>query len=175
MDASPGRPEKISRPAANGSLAGGSGNALLRLLFLALFWTACAQETPSYRDLTVRVAAPETTGHPAAGTGFLLIDDDPNLILCRVRLDNLGRGSQIQMSEFRLEIEDCSIEVSSADEHGRLSFHFVPPGSYWVVNLDPVRLGEDRVIWAHPVRVPGDEAAPEVRLQRSNAALFVVD
>ena len=119
------------------------------------------------------VEAPGTSLNPAKGTSFLLIDEDPNVIFSRVKIELPGTDREVLFGAFRQAVENCSVDLGSADENGSLTFRDVPQGSYWVINLDPVRMGDKRIIWAHPVTVGEQEAPRLVRLKRSNAALFI--
>ena len=151
----------------------GTRSASMLLLLAPAVFLSCAENLPSSRDIVVLVEAPGFSRHPARGLGFLLIDKDPNVIISRVRFDFLGLDRQEELAAFRREVEAASIDRSSADENGSLTFRDVPSGSYWVINLDPVSVGDNRIIWAHPVSV-GEPGVPRtVRLQRSNAALIL--
>ena len=161
---------KISQAAG---LPGKTGSALSILIFVLVVFLACAEEVPISRDVVVMVEAPGLSLNPAKGTSFLLIDEDPNVIFSRVKIEFPGTDREVLFSAFRQAVEGCSIDLGSADENGSLTFRDVAPGSYWVINLDPVRMGDKRIIWAHPVTVGEQEAPRLVRLKRSNAALFI--
>ena len=153
--------------------ASGTRSASILLLLVPVILLSCAENAPVSRDVVVLVEAAGFSGHPAKGADFLLIDEDPNVIISRVRFDFLGRDPQEELAAFRREVKESSVDRGSADENGSLTFRDVPPGSYWVINLDPVSMGDNRIIWAHPVSV-GEAGVPRaVRLQRSNAALIV--
>jgi len=144
------------------------------LLVLALC-PGCADKASSPGDVVVVVEDAGTSGHPASGTDFLLIAEDPNVVINEVRFGFLGRDSRGELAEFRRQIGKNPVGRGAADESGSLIFRNVPPGRYWVINLDPVRIRGERIIWAHPVSL-GETAVPRVvRLERSNAALLVAD
>ena len=152
---------------------GKAGSALSILLLVLVVFLACAEEVPISRDVVVMVEAPGLSLNPAKGTSFLLIDEDPNLIISRVKFEFRGTDRDVLLSAFRRAVEGCSIDLGPADENGSLTFREVPPGSYWVINVDPIRMGDKRIIWAHPVTVGEQEVPRTVRLQRSNAALIL--
>ena len=164
---------KVFQAAYYAGSPGQAGSAFSILLFALLIFPACAEKVPVSRDVVVMVEAPGLSLNPAKGTSFLLIDEDPNVIFSRVKIEFPGADREALFGAFRQAVEGCSVDLGSADENGSLTIRQVPPGSYWVINLDPVGMGDKRIIWAHPVTVGEQEVPRLVRLERSNAALFI--
>ena len=129
---------------------------------------------PVAGSVTVRV---ESRSAPvkgtAAGTQFLLIDKDASVLFMYSQSETRGRGRQALFRSFRRKVEGSAVSRASADMSGSCLFPDIAPGSYWVVNPDPVRIGDERIIWAHPVTISGQDLLKEVRLQWSNAALLL--
>ncbi|MEA2063061.1 MAG: hypothetical protein U9P14_05135 [Gemmatimonadota bacterium] len=124
--------------------------------------------------VTVRVETHIASGiSPAAGTQFLLIDKDASVLFMYSQSETRGHGRKALFRSFRRKVEGSAVSRASADRSGSCLFPDIAPGSYWVVNLDPVRIGDERIIWAHPVTISGQDLRKKVRLQWSNAALLL--
>jgi hypothetical protein len=144
--------------------------ALFVLLFLPAVFPACSKKNSLSQDIVVRVETAGISAHPASNVVFLLIDKDPNIIFARVKAEFPGDDSQAEFRSFSQAIEECAVSSGTTDKTGSLTFRNIPRGSYWVIDLKPVVLGDEQVSWAHPVSA-GEKVVPEVvQLQRSNAA-----
>ena len=143
----------------------------LAFFVFAIFW-ACAEST-SPVNIIVRVEPLEVSPHPAFGTPFVLIDEDPTVIFGRVQLEQTYSDHQSLVKAFAEAVERCCLSKERLDQSGSLAFQEIPPGNYWVVNPEPVQLGKALVIWAHPVSVTRAGSPLELRLAKSNAALIL--
>lgn len=110
-----------------------------------------------------------------AGTRFLLVDADPNVLISLVQLKADYSTSGELLEKFRQALEEHALSTGQSDEAGRLAFEGVAPGHYWVVNPEPIASGGQLYLWSCPAAVADSLEDPALRLQLSNVALMMTE
>jgi len=141
--------------------------------FIFALLASCAKNFPSTHAVAVMVEAPGITPHPALGTRFLLINEDPAVLFTVVQSEGAYSDQEGLVGAFRQTVENRVLAQGTIDKSGIVIFKNISPGHYWTVNPEPVRLKGEHLLWAHPIAITASGPSPQIRLGRSNAALVM--
>lgn len=141
----------------------------ISIFFLML--PACTPAKLSPGEIRVHVPSFAASAILNQAGGLLLIGSDPNIIFSELRMTQAYPDEAVLVGDFIKAAEEQLVARSEKGGKDWCSFRDIPAGHYWVISAEPVLIEEEHLLWAHPVRSGDPDWPPEIRLQRSNAAM----
>ena len=123
-------------------------------------------------DIPVSIAADLTESSAARALCLYLVDQDPNVVHMRLKLELPRVRHAEQLRAYRQRMLEVALAETVIATGSEPEFRDLADGTYWVVSLDPLASGDLLLFWASPARVEGG-SSPGVRLALSNAALIL--
>ncbi|MBW7998151.1 MAG: hypothetical protein FVQ81_16595 [Candidatus Glassbacteria bacterium] len=138
----------------------------------ALVISACGPTGPGESELAVSFDPGLLERVGSAATGLLVIDEDPNIIWSRLKLESVFASQRELVDGFLAAAENSALARGRLDGTEPTKLGGLEPGCCWVITTDGIPDGEELLIWSLPAAVePGPADNRELVLHRSNTAL----
>lgn len=142
------------------------------IIFLALF-CACLETAPSTSDLVVRLGLQSLSAYHSQTIPLVLVGEDPNIVYSLIKFKRVYASQDELLDEFNRALAGHRVSEGVISPTGSFIFRDISPGNYWVTTSKPLIMGNERLIWSHPVKIGAEDRSREVILQRSNAAMIL--